>query len=89
MVSRGRDGLLTRFLASVLVSLFLVVAGISLILQAGGGLYWTAPATLVVGLQPTARPGEPDCCMGRSLQRSTSLSLATARPPAGRLLLPR
>ena len=42
--------LLTRFLASVLVSLFLVIAGITLIVQAGGGLYWTAPATLVAVL---------------------------------------
>ena len=42
--------LLTRFLASLLVSLFLVVAGITLIAQAGGGLYWTAPATLVAVL---------------------------------------
>lgn len=42
--------LLTRFLPSVLVSLFLVVAGISLTLQAGGGLYWTAPATLLAVL---------------------------------------
>ncbi len=42
--------ILTRFLPSVLVSLFLVVAGITLILQAGGGLYWTTPATLVAVL---------------------------------------
>ncbi len=42
--------LLTRFLSSLLVSLFLVVAGITLIVRAGGGLYWTAPATLVAVL---------------------------------------
>jgi hypothetical protein len=42
--------LLARFVPSVLVSLFLLVAGVSLILQAGGGLYWIAPATLLAVL---------------------------------------
>ena len=41
---------MTRFLPSVLIPLFLVVAGIGLISQAGGGLYWIAPATLVAVL---------------------------------------
>ena len=39
--------LLGRFLPSLLLLLLLVVAGFSLILQAGGGLYWIAPATLL------------------------------------------
>jgi modulator of FtsH protease len=42
--------LVSRFLARLLVSLFLFVAGITLILQAGGGLYWIAPATLLAVL---------------------------------------
>jgi hypothetical protein len=42
--------LMTRLLPSVLIPLFLVVAGISLISQAGGGLYWIAPATLLAVL---------------------------------------
>jgi modulator of FtsH protease len=42
--------LLTRFMPSLGLLLLLVVAGITLILQAGGGLYWIAPATLLAVL---------------------------------------
>lgn len=42
--------LATRLAPSVLIPLFLIVAGITLVLQAGGGLYWAAPATLVAVL---------------------------------------
>lgn len=39
--------LLTRFVPSLAIPLLLGVAGISLIIQSGGGLYWVAPATLL------------------------------------------
>ncbi len=48
--------LLTRLLPSVCIPLFLIVAGVTLIAQAGGGLYWVAPATLmavIAGLSNT------------------------------------
>jgi hypothetical protein len=44
------EWLLTRFVPSLGILLLLVVAGITLILQAGGGLYWIAPATLLAVL---------------------------------------
>ena len=48
-VNRGeqepRSGwLLIRFLPSVTITVFLLLAGASLIARAGGGLYWVAPA---------------------------------------------
>jgi hypothetical protein len=49
-VSARAGWLLTRLRPSLLVSLFLVVAGITPLVRAGGGLYWTAPATLVAVL---------------------------------------
>jgi len=50
-VNRGeqepRSGwLLIRFLPSVTITLFLLLAGASLIARAGGGLYWVAPAII-------------------------------------------
>jgi hypothetical protein len=48
-VNRGelepRSGwLLIRFVPSVTITVFLLLAGATLIAQAGGGLYWVAPA---------------------------------------------
>jgi hypothetical protein len=45
--------LLTRFLPSLAIAVLVTVAGISLMVKTGGGLYWIAPATilaLVTGL---------------------------------------
>jgi hypothetical protein len=36
--------LLIRFLPTVTITVFLLLAGASLIARAGGGLYWVAPA---------------------------------------------
>jgi modulator of FtsH protease len=43
-----REGwFLVRFAPSVLISSMLFIAGVTLAAKAGGGLYWTAPATIV------------------------------------------
>src|SRR5262249_47811491 len=39
--------ILNRFMPSLLIPLFLAVAGLTLIADAGRGLYWITPATLV------------------------------------------